>query len=45
MAYNIDFDICALVLILIQFFCFFYKKNIPVLQNKIYLFLLVLDND
>lgn len=40
MVYNIDFDICALLIYIILLFCFYYRKNIPILQNKVYLLLL-----
>lgn len=40
MLYNIDFSISALVINLILIFCFYYRKNIPNIQNKVFLCLL-----
>lgn len=42
MTYNFDFDICALILIIVQLFSFYYKKNIPTIQNRVYLIMVSL---
>lgn len=37
MSYNVDFDICALIILIITFVYYLCKKNVSILQNNIFI--------